>query len=361
MIKGLLTQRRESVMTTVILFVILIAFTLFASNFDIGTFGVTLLSGLLKAMLLFLVGAGLALIFGLMDILNFAQGGTFMLGAYITYDLVHPNLGALSFLDGIPDPGLRFTVALIFGTAAGGILGYILERGLLRPLYKRPLFQLVLTFGVSIILLELVKLVWGPTPYAWTQRLALQDAQFVLFGQPFSVYRLFVIGMGLVMMVGVIALLRFTRIGIIVLGLAALLAGAGCKPKPKPITDLQRKEADHLVAEAGFAMNLRDWARAEGLLAKAVQFTPDTGVYWISLGSMRMRLGNKPGAKIAYEGALKAYADAAKVDTRKEVEPWLKQVQVLALLGRIDDARAMLEKTDKRFPCLLYTSDAADE
>ncbi len=216
MIKGLLTQRRESVMTTVILFVILIAFTLFASNFDIGTFGVTLLSGLLKAMLLFLVGAGLALIFGLMDILNFAQGGTFMLGAYITYDLVHPNLGALSFLDGIPDPGLRFTVALIFGTAAGGILGYILERGLLRPLYKRPLFQLVLTFGVSIILLELVKLVWGPTPYAWTQRLALQDAQFVLFGQPFSVYRLFVIGMGLVMMVGVIALLRFTRIGIII-------------------------------------------------------------------------------------------------------------------------------------------------
>jgi len=144
--------------------------------------------------------------------------------------------------------------------------------------------------------------------------------------------------------------MKFTRIGIIVLGLAALLAGAGCKPKPKPITDLQRKEADHLVAEAGFAMNLRDWARAEGLLAKAVQFTPDTGVYWISLGSMRMRLGNKPGAKIAYEGALKAYADAAKVDTRKEVEPWLKQVQVLALLGRIDDARAMLEKTDKRFP-----------
>ncbi len=144
--------------------------------------------------------------------------------------------------------------------------------------------------------------------------------------------------------------MKFTRPGIVVLCLAACLAVMGCKPKPKPVTDLQRKEAEYHVAEAGFAMNLRDWARAESLLTKAVQLTPDAGVYWISLGSMRMRLGNKPGAKIAYEGALKAYADAAKDDTRTEVEPWLKQVQVLALLGRIDDARAMLEKTDKRFP-----------
>ncbi len=145
--------------------------------------------------------------------------------------------------------------------------------------------------------------------------------------------------------------MKFTRFGIIVLGFAVLLGGVGCKPKPKPVTELQRKEAEHLVAEAGFAMNLREWARAEGLLTKAVQLTPDAGVYWISLGSMRVRLGNKAGAKTAYEGALRAYSTAAaQDDAKKEVEPWLKQVQVLALLGRTDEARAMLEKTEKRFP-----------
>lgn len=144
--------------------------------------------------------------------------------------------------------------------------------------------------------------------------------------------------------------MNFTRFGLIAFCVAALIGGAGCKPKPKPVTELQRKEAEHIVAEAGFAMNLRDWARAEGLLTKAVQLTPDTGVYWISLGSMRVRLGNKAGAKAAYEGALAAFSAAAKDDAKKDVEAWLKQVQVLALLGRTDEARAMLEKTDKRFP-----------
>jgi tetratricopeptide (TPR) repeat protein len=145
--------------------------------------------------------------------------------------------------------------------------------------------------------------------------------------------------------------MKLTRIGISLLSVVALRLGASCKPKPKPITELQRKEAEHLVAEASFAMNLRDWPRAEGLLAKAVQLNPEAGVYWISLGSMRVRVGNKVGAKEAYQGALKAFEDAAtKDETKKDAEPWLKQMQVLALLGRVDEARAMLDKTAKKFP-----------
>ncbi len=137
---------------------------------------------------------------------------------------------------------------------------------------------------------------------------------------------------------------------LLALGAALALFGfASCKPKP--ITDLQRKEAEHLAAEASFSINLRDWAQAEGLLAKSTQLAPDTGAYWISLGSMRVRLGNKAGAKEAYQGALKAYAGAAtKEENKTDPEPWLKQMQVLALLGRIDEARAMLDKTAKRFP-----------
>ena len=128
---------------------------------------------------------------------------------------------------------------------------------------------------------------------------------------------------------------------------------AGCKPKPKatPVTDLQRKEAEMHMAEASFAVNLKDWPRAEGAIAKAVQSDPNNGGYWVSLGSARVRLGNKAGAKQAYESALKAFAVEAAAEANKtDPEPWLKQMQVLALLGRTDDARALLEKTAKRFP-----------
>jgi tetratricopeptide (TPR) repeat protein len=130
----------------------------------------------------------------------------------------------------------------------------------------------------------------------------------------------------------------------------ALVMVIGCgKPRAKPVTEHQRKEAEHLVAEASFAMNLRDWARAEGLLAKAVKVTPDVGAYWVNLGSTRVRLGNKSGAKDAYQSAIRSYELEANAKPQ-DADPWLKQVPVLALLGRVDDARALLTKTAKKFP-----------
>jgi branched-chain amino acid transport system permease protein len=208
--------RRESLVTIAVLLGAILLFAFISAQGNPGTFSITILSGLLRAMLLFLVAAGLSLIFGLMDILNFAQGAYFMIGAYIAYDIQHPNSGFISFGASIPDPGLRFMVGILVAVLVGGLLGLILERGLLRPLYSRPLFQLVLTFGVSIILLEGIKAIWGTTPYSWTERIGIQDAQFVVFGQQFSAYRLFVILMGLVIMVGVTLLLRRTRIGIVI-------------------------------------------------------------------------------------------------------------------------------------------------
>jgi branched-chain amino acid transport system permease protein len=217
MLKNLFPARRDSAITvTVAMFAALLLFTFYASNFDTGTFAITLLTGVLRAMLLFLVAAGLSLIFGLMDILNFAQGGYFMLGAYLTYDFVHPQMGIFRFGGAIEDVTLRFGVGLALATLIGGFLGYVLERGLLRPLYKRPLFQLVLTFGVSIILLEAVRSIWGPSPYSWIVRLPIQESQFFIVGQQFSTYRLFVILMGLTLMAAVVILLRRTRIGIII-------------------------------------------------------------------------------------------------------------------------------------------------
>lgn len=119
--------------------------------------------------------------------------------------------------------------------------------------------------------------------------------------------------------------------------------------KKKEITEFQRKEAALLVSEAQFAMSLRNWAEAEAALTKVVEKVPDNGTYWVSLGAMRVRLGKRGEAKSAYEGALKAFEAEAKED-KADPEPWLQQVYVLALLGRTDAGRTMLDKTAKQFP-----------
>jgi len=73
------------------------------------------------------------------------------------------------------------------------------------------------------------------------------------------------------------------------------------------------------------------------------------GDYWLSLGSTRVRLGNRGAAKEAYNAALKAYEDDAARDSTRS-DSWLKQAYVLAVLGRMDDSRAVLVKAAKRFP-----------
>jgi tetratricopeptide (TPR) repeat protein len=143
--------------------------------------------------------------------------------------------------------------------------------------------------------------------------------------------------------------MKTTRTVAFLAGLSALAWGAaGCGKPRREISERDRKEAAVLASEAQFAINLRDWARAEGLLTKTVQLVPEAD-YWVALGSARVRLGNRSGAKDAYQKALRAYEDAAAVDG-KSVEPWLGQVTVLALLGRIDDGRAVVLKAARRFP-----------
>lgn len=196
----------------------LIVMSLYFANGKFGDFGLTMLSGLFQGMLLFLVASGLSIIFGLMDVLTLAQGAYFMVGAYVAYDIQHPG-GLFDFTAVIPDPNIRFPVALMGAVLVGGLLGVILERGLLRPLYSRPIFQLVLTFGVSLVMIEGIKFFWSTTPYAWTQNFVLSDetqSSFILFGQRFGTYRLFVIFMGAVLILGIALLLRRTRIGIII-------------------------------------------------------------------------------------------------------------------------------------------------
>ena len=153
--------------------------------------------------------------------------------------------------------------------------------------------------------------------------------------------------------------MKTTRTAAVLVGLLALCgSGLGCGKPRREITERDRKEAAMLASEAQFAINVRDWARAEGLLAKTVTLVPDAD-YWIALGSSRVRIGNKAGAKEAYQKALRAFEDEAAVD-EKRVEPWLGQITVLALLGRTADSRAAVAKAVKRFPNDSRLKDLVD-
>ncbi len=205
------SEKRGSLIAVAVLTLALLTFSFFTTR-DLGNFGITVLSGLLQGMLLFLVASGLSIVFGLMDVLNFAQGAYFMVGAYVGWEVHHaPNMVAL-----IPDPNVRFLAGVVAAIIVGAVLGAILERGLLRPLYARPTFQIVATFGVSIIFTEVVRSIWGTSPHDWRNDFSLNASTFELFGQQFSTYRLFVILIGFILIVGISALLRRTRIGIVI-------------------------------------------------------------------------------------------------------------------------------------------------
>ena len=119
---------------------------------DLNFLVIQLFAGLAGAMILFLLASGLTLIFGVMNILNFAHATMWLLGGYITYSV-------FAFLDG---SGWLLVPAIIAGTAVMALFGFVLERLLISRMYERELpEQLLLTFAMVLIIGDLIKLVWG--------------------------------------------------------------------------------------------------------------------------------------------------------------------------------------------------------
>lgn len=127
---------------------------------------------------------------------------------------------------------LRFLLALCVGALLGGALGALIEATLIRPLYARPIYQVLLTLGLSYIGTELVRVIWGPGNYAPLPRPSLFTAPCLaksigewvaqgcasldVLGRPFPTYRLLIIAVGIAMWVGIGLVLRWTRIGMAV-------------------------------------------------------------------------------------------------------------------------------------------------
>lgn len=166
-----------------------------------------LLNGLTYGMVLVLVSMGLSLIFGLMGVLNFAHGALFMLGAYVGLSVMK--------LAGAGIAG--FGVALIAAPVIVAVVGAALERTVFRPLYDTdPIYQLLLTFGLAVVLEEVVKLVWGESPPALPPRPAVFDGQIALAGVRLPYYRAFVLVLGSLAVVATALFLSRTRYGLVV-------------------------------------------------------------------------------------------------------------------------------------------------
>lgn len=146
---------------------------------------VQLLNGLASASSLFLVAAGLSLIFGVMRTVNFAHGSFFMLGIYLAYSLVDQLGGVIGFWP-----------ALLLAPLATAVLGALVEMALLRRIYRAPeLFQLLATFALVLVIKDAVLWAWGPEEFFGPRAPGLEGAVDIL-GRQIPTYDLFLMAVG---------------------------------------------------------------------------------------------------------------------------------------------------------------------
>ncbi|NNU82840.1 branched-chain amino acid ABC transporter permease [Geobacillus sp. BMUD] len=160
-----------------------------------------LLTGVAYGMLYFMIAAGLTIILGVMNVVNLAHGTLFMLGAYIAFTFINDELS--------------FWISLLLAVFLTAVLGLVLEKWLIKPVYGKELEQVLLTFGLSFIIADTVEWIWGtemhtlPTPDLLSGSLSIGSTEF-------PVYRLFVVLVGCLLAWLLWYLETKTRIGAII-------------------------------------------------------------------------------------------------------------------------------------------------
>ena len=160
------------------------------------------LNGLQFGLMLFLLAAGLTLVFGIMDMINLAHGSLYMIGAFLTATLVQAT-GS-------------FTLGVLLAIPTAAVIGMLLEVSVLRTLYARDhLSQVLATFALILIINELVRMIWGSDmPLSAPE--ALSGPVQLLPGMPYSAYRLLIIGVGLAVALLLYFIVTKTRLGMLV-------------------------------------------------------------------------------------------------------------------------------------------------
>ena len=165
-------------------------------------FTISLLNGVSYGLLLFMLSSGLTLIFSMMGVLNFAHASFYMLGAYIAYTTTKY---------------VGYGPALLVAPLLAGVVGALFERFCMRRVFKfGPVAELLLTFALSTVMLELVQLSWGRQPVDYRVPALLDGPLFTLYGTQFPMYRGFMMLVALLMLLSIWLLLAKTRIGLII-------------------------------------------------------------------------------------------------------------------------------------------------
>ncbi|MBL6945642.1 MAG: branched-chain amino acid ABC transporter permease [Rhodospirillales bacterium] len=161
------------------------------------------LNGLQQGVMLFLMAAGLTLVFGIMHMINLAHGSLYMVGAYVA--------AAVTLASG------SFAIGVLAAMAAAGITGMAVELIAFRRLYDRDhLDQVLATFGVILTFNELTKIIWGPQALFLSTPEFLSGTLDLIPGAPYPAYRLFIIFVGLIVGLGLRHLIINTRLGMLI-------------------------------------------------------------------------------------------------------------------------------------------------
>jgi branched-chain amino acid transport system permease protein len=171
-------------------------------------------AGFSMGILLFLVASGLTLIFGLMDVLNFAHAAFVTIGAYVALTVLQPLAGWTT------EPSLTLNlialvVALLAAAAASGILGFGFERVIIRRVYGAPLRQILITIGALTVIEQVAIVLWGPQAIPLPKPASLRGS-LVIGESSIETYRLFALCVGLAVAAAMQLFLTRTRLGLVV-------------------------------------------------------------------------------------------------------------------------------------------------
>lgn len=162
----------------------------------------SLINGLLYGMLLFMVSAGLTLIFGMMGVLNFAHASFYMLGAYLGYTLAKV---------------MPFWAVLLVAPLLVAVIGMLVERYILRAVHRYGhMHEVLVTFGLAYIIHEVIKMVYGNYAVSYQTPEAWKFSAFTLFGTQYPFYRVMIAIVGTCMFALLALLLRYTRVGLVI-------------------------------------------------------------------------------------------------------------------------------------------------
>jgi branched-chain amino acid transport system permease protein len=247
---------------------------------DASFFLIQALNGVQYGFLLFLLASGLTLIFGIMGVINLAHGSFYMVGAYLGFWLARAT-GS-------------FVAALVAGLAVSIALGWLVERTLIRHLYRRDhLYQVLLTYGLILIFNEGQRLVWGNDVHGVAMPAALAGSIRLTDTQAYPVYRLFISACCIAVAFGMYLVIQRTRLGM------AIRAGASNREMVEALgLDIDRLFA--LVFSLGAAL-----AAFAGMLSAPISSVyPGMGEQILIFSFVVVVIGGIGSIKGAFIGAM---------------------------------------------------------